>query len=85
MDIIIDDGLHSFEANTSFLDGSLEHLRPGEVYAMEDISQAAIERWHNQLEAIYSKRFPNYEFALVTLPNAFNDNDNNLLIIHRHS
>jgi hypothetical protein len=85
MDIIIDDGLHSFEANTSFLGGSLEHLRPGGVYVIEDVSQPAIERWHNQLEATYSKRFPNYEFALVTLPNAFNDKDNNLLIIHRHS
>jgi hypothetical protein len=85
MDIIIDDGLHSFEANTSFLDGSLANLRPGGVYVIEDIRQEAIERWHNELEAIYSKQFPNYEFALLTLPNSFNEyNNNNLLIIHRH-
>jgi hypothetical protein len=83
MDIIIDDGLHTFEGNISFLDGSLEHLRPGGVYVIEDIVQETIERWHNQLETVYSKRFPNDEFALVELPNSFNDYDNNLLIIRR--
>jgi hypothetical protein len=82
MDMIIDDGLHTFEGNTSFLDGSLERLRPGGVYVIEDIHQETIEKWQNQLKTIYSKRFPNHEFVLVMLPNAFNDYDNNLLIIH---
>jgi hypothetical protein len=84
MDIIIDDGLHTFEGNISFLDGSLEQLRPGGVYVIEDILQETIARWHNQLETIYSKRFPNHEFAFVELPNSFNDHDNNFLIIRRH-
>jgi SAM-dependent methyltransferase len=83
MDIIIDDGLHTFEGNTSFLDGSLERLRPGGVYVIEDILQETIEKWRNQLEIIYSKRFPNHEFALVALPNSVNDYDNNLLIVRR--
>ena len=83
MDIIIDDGLHTFEANTSFLGGSLEHLRPGEVYVIEDILHGTTEKWHHQLETIYSKRFPNHEFALVALPNSFNNYDNNLLIIRK--
>lgn len=81
MDIIIDDGLHTFDANTSFLDGSLEHLRPGGVYIIEDIHQNMIERWHNQLETIYSKQFPNHDFALLEVPNSSNQSDNNLLII----
>jgi hypothetical protein len=84
MDIIIDDGLHTFEGNTSFLDGSLDRLRPGGVYVIEDILQETIAKWHNQLETIYSKRFPNHEFALVMLPNARSSGyDNNLLIIRR--
>ncbi len=57
MDIIIDDGLHTFESSISFLDGSLEHLRPGGVYVIEDIKKETIEKWHNQVETIYSKRF----------------------------
>ena len=28
-DVIVDDGLHVFDANLSFLTGSLEHVRPG--------------------------------------------------------
>ena len=83
MDIIIEDGLHTFEGNTSFLEGSLESLRPGGVYVIEDIHREVIEKWRNQLEEIYSKRFRNYEFALVVLPNSSNDQDNNLLIVRR--
>ena len=84
-DIIIDDGLHTFEANTSFLDGSLEHLSLSGIFVIEDILSETIERWLERLETIYSKRFPNHEFALVELPNSCNDHDNNLLLIRRHS
>jgi hypothetical protein len=83
MDIIIDDGLHTLEGNLSFLDGSLQHLRPGGFYVVEDIIQGTIENWRAQLDAV-SKRFPNHEFALVELPNSFNSCDNNLLIIFRN-
>ena len=82
-DIIIDDGLHTFEGGISFLDGSLEHLRPGGFYAIEDIFRETIERWHNQLETIYAKRFPNDEFAFVEVPNSFDSDENNMLIIRR--
>ena len=84
IDIIIDDGLHNFEGNASFLDGSLDRLRPGGIYVTEDILQETIEKWRNQLETIYSRRFPNYEFALVTLPNPENTVDNNVLIVRRN-
>ena len=85
MDIIIEDGLHTLEGSTLFLDGSLERLRPGGIYVVEDILEETIEEWRNLLETIYSKRFPDHEFALVALPNSANDRDNNLLIIRRRS
>jgi len=84
MDIIIDDGLHTFDANVSFLDASLEHLRPGGIYVVEDILNEAIANWQSRWETVYSKQFPNHEFALVELPNSFNIWDNNLLIVRRH-
>lgn len=83
MDIIIDDGLHTFEGNISFLNGSLEHLRPGGIYVVEDILQDAIGRWNSYLEEVCAKRFPNYEFAFVELAGTLSQSDNNLLIIRR--
>jgi hypothetical protein len=81
MDIIIDDGLHTFEGNISFLEGSLAHLRPGGIYVIEDLLQETVPRWLEVLQNVYAKRFPGHEFALVELPNARNRGDNNLLIV----
>jgi len=85
MDIIIEDGLHTFEGNISFLEGSLERLRPGGTYLVEDILQETIKQWRDQLERVYSKRFPNYEFALLSPPNPQNELDNNMLIVRRQA
>lgn len=82
-DIIIDDGLHTFEANTSFLEGSIEHLRPGGFFVIEDILRDALERWRERLETVYSRRFPDHEFVLLELPNSANTYDNNMLVIRQ--
>lgn len=83
MDIIIEDGLHTFEANVSFLEGSLEQLRPGGIYIVEDIHKGTVERWYDQLETNYSMRYKRFEFAFVVLPHYFNRVFNNLLVIRR--
>lgn len=79
-DIIIEDGLHTLEANLSFLEESLKHLRPNGIYVTEDISCERIKAWHKRLETIYSKQYPAYEFALVVLAGS---GSNNLLVIRR--
>jgi len=84
MDIIIDDGLHTFEANISFLEESLKRLRPGGVYVVEDIRRDTFERWRHRLAAVYAEEFPNHEFAFVEIPNSYNALDNALLVIRRH-
>ena len=78
-DIIIEDGLHTLEANASFLDGSLHHLRPGGIYVAEDIAWNHVDEWYDRLETIYSKRYPTYEFAFVVLANR----GFNLLVVRR--
>ena len=83
MDIIIEDGLHTFEANISFLEGSLEHLRTGGTYVIEDIAPDMVNRWCDRIKMIYSKRYTGYEFALVILPKSLNLSDNALLVIRR--
>ncbi len=82
-DIIIEDGLHTLEANISFLEGSLNHLRPGGIYITEDIMLDCVDEWHHRLETAYSKKYPTYEFAFVVLPGG--GDANNLLVIRRGS
>src|SRR6185295_20404900 len=65
LDIIIDDGLHTFEGNTSFLEASLDRLRPGGLYVVEDIEHGTVPSWYDRIETIYAQRYPAYEFAFV--------------------
>jgi hypothetical protein len=81
MDFIIEDGLHTFEANVSFLEGSLQRLRPGGVYVVEDVADATIAKWRERLHETYAK-LHEYEFALVKLPHT-SELHNNLLIVRR--
>jgi SAM-dependent methyltransferase len=79
-DIIIEDGLHTFEANISFLDASLEQLRPGGIYIIEDIGWDSLRKWNERLEKVYSKKYPNYEFVLVVQSKR---GHNNVLVARR--
>ena len=81
-DIIIEDGLHAFEANVSFLEGSLHHLRPGGIYVVEDIGWDCFDKWYERIEGVYLDRYPTYEFAFAVLAN---HGHNNLLVIRRAS
>lgn len=81
MDIIIEDGYHSFEANVSFLEGSLHHLRSGGIYIVEDIERRFTKAWLDRLES--NSNCPDFEFAFVELPNPQNPDWNNLLIVHK--
>jgi SAM-dependent methyltransferase len=82
-DIIIDDGLHTFAGNSCFLDHSLERLRPGGLYVIEDIPNGDLDQWRVHLDKVYSKRFPDHQFALVLLPNQLQELDNNLLFVRK--
>ena len=84
VDIIIEDGLHTFEANVSFLEESLDHLRPGGIYICEDIMWDRVGEWCDRLETIYSKQYPTYEFAFAILPGRGNQ-ANNLLVVRRRA
>jgi hypothetical protein len=84
MDIIVDDGLHSFPANTSFLAGSLEYLHLGGVYIIEDIPDGDVSEWRKELPG-YTSQFPDYDFSLVKVPRPGKHGDNNLMMIRRRS
>jgi SAM-dependent methyltransferase len=82
-DILIEDGLHTLEANLSFMEGSLERLRPDGIYVVEDIYNECVDEWYRLLESVYAKRYPDYEFAFIVLTADWNNRNNNLLVIRR--
>ena len=57
------------------VEGSLEHLRTGGIYVIEDIPTEMVTLWCDRIKMIYSKRCTGYEFALVILPNRLNRSD----------
>jgi len=44
LDIIVEDGLHTFEAGISFLEASIARLRPRGIYVIEDITSSLVDR-----------------------------------------
>ena len=82
-DIIIEDGLHTFEANVVFLQESLRHLRPGGIYITEDIMSDDADKWYEFLGGNWSKQYPSHEFAFLTLPGKYESSSN--LVVIRHA
>ena len=82
-DVIIDDGLHRFDANVSFLTKSLEQVRPGGLYVVEDIRAFELDQWRAYIRD-HQRQYPRHEIALVQLPSPINRLDNNMLIIRPH-
>lgn len=82
-DIVIEDGLHTFEANVSFLENSLRKVRPGGFYLIEDVKADDLPLWRDALRTKYMADHSDFSFYLVAIPWRFNAFDNNLVLAHR--
>jgi lipopolysaccharide biosynthesis glycosyltransferase/SAM-dependent methyltransferase len=80
-DLIVDDGLHTYDANVCFLENSIHKLNPGGYYIIEDIRNCDVPLFHKRLEG-WRQTHPTYTFQLVLLEHS-NTNDNTLFVIHR--
>jgi hypothetical protein len=83
-DIVIEDGLHTFEANVSFLENSLQKVRRGGYYIVEDLRKDDLPKWRKLLQSRYSVTHAEFSFSIVILPWLFNKSDNVLLVARRH-
>jgi len=84
MDIIIEDGLHTYEGNISFFVNSIDHVRKEGYYVIEDITQTDLAHWYSNLDKL-EQQYTNCAFALLQLPSAFNSYDNNMLVAQKTS
>jgi hypothetical protein len=77
-DVVIEDGLHTFEANKIFLENFVGMLRDGGIYIIEDVDKRDFSDFESYILANKSK----FKFMeLVVIPNEENKSDNNIILI----
>jgi len=74
-DIIIDDGLHEFEANKIFFDNAFSKLSDDGIYIIEDILNEQMELFKSLFDSVEC------DYYLFNLPYQLNKKDNNLAVI----
>jgi hypothetical protein len=79
-DIIVEDGLHTFDANVCFFENSIHKLKENGYYIIEDIHENNINLFNNKIKE-WKKTYLNLTFKFV-LNVHMNTKDNNLLVIH---
>ena len=80
MDIIIDDGFHSFEANINFFENSIKNLNENGYFIIEDIHRkpSNIIKFYKYFS--HSK----YNFQIIDLKHPINISDNCLILIKKN-
>jgi hypothetical protein len=79
-DFLLEDGLHTYDANICFLENSLHKVKKGGFYVIEDIVVTEIKHYLNYFE---SCELPFQEYQLIDLDNPGNKQDNVLVIVKK--
>ena len=82
-DLIIEDGLHTFDANMSFIRNSLHKLKPNGIYITEDICKDYINLFNSTLLNELKINNNLSYIGIVDLPNKKNKTDNIVLIAQK--
>ena len=80
MDIIIDDGFHSFDANINFFNYSYDMLKKNGYYIIEDIHRkpSNIKKFYKFFEKL------EINYQIIDLPHKNNINDNCIIFIKKN-
>lgn len=81
-DIIIEDGLHTFDANVCFFENSIHKLNPNGYYIVEDISNNDWNLFIRKMN-VWKTQHTNCLFKLLKIPSVINNNDNILLVVYK--
>ena len=79
-DIIIEDGLHTFDANVCFFENSIHKLNPNGYYIIEDISHNEESLFLTKI-AEWETQYKDCSFTLLKIPSTINNCDNTLLVV----
>lgn len=79
-DIIVEDGLHVFDAQTLFMEKSLPKVRTSGIYICEDVPDEDFPRWKIFLRTM-ARKFAGKTFQIVKIDNP--KNEWNSLIVAR--
>ena len=81
-DIIIDDGLHEYQANVTFFENSIYKLKINGYYIIEDIFNDYYIKFQAKIN-IWKNNYNNFDFTIITIPSEVNNSDNRLLVVKR--
>jgi predicted methyltransferase len=65
-DIMIDDALHTFEANKTFFLNSVHKLSKNGIYIIEDVSNADLPKWDEEIPKMHIC-YPDLKFSIVNM------------------
>lgn len=81
-DIIIDDGLHKFDANVCFFENSIHKLKQNGFFIIEDILLKEEKLFEDKIKE-WEDIYIGYLFTLIKIPSSRNPFDNNLLVVFK--
>jgi SAM-dependent methyltransferase len=81
-DIIIEDGLHTFDANVCFFENSIHKLKPNGYYIIEDIHRHNEYLFENKITQ-WKDQYKDCLFTLLKIPSLSNNSDNALLVVFK--
>ena len=79
-DIIVEDGLHTFNANVSFFENSIHKLKPNGYFIIEDILKREEYLFENKIKE-WESQYKDCLFTLLKIPSSCNNYDNTLLVV----
>ena len=80
-DIIIEDGLHTFNANVCFFENSIHKLKKNGYYIIEDVTNSNVNLFSYKIKE-WELKYSDCLFTLLHIP-ANNNLDNRLLVVFK--
>ena len=81
-DIIIDDGLHFYEANFTFFENSIHKLNSNGYYIIEDILREHQYHFLNKIKE-WETKYTDCTFTIINIPSTHNFFDNTIMVISK--